>query len=106
MARVAWTAGKVLTVMSLLLGVVCDPMKAADDAMQMTILGVQVRIIMENAKITAQLDETKAKAWVTDMHAASTTGRCPVGLASNVARRLAFALCRNAEALIDVVEHI
>ena len=54
-------------------------MKAADDAMQMTVLGVQVRIIMENAKITVQLDETKAKAWVTDMHEASTTGKCPVG---------------------------
>ena len=78
-AGLAWTAGKVLTAMSLLLGVVCDQMKAADDAMQMTILGVQVRIIMGNVKITVQLDDQSQG--MGDRHARSVDdGQMPVGI--------------------------
>ena len=51
-AQVTWTGGKVLTLVSLLLGIVVDPMESADDAMQMTILGVCVTIMLESALIT------------------------------------------------------
>ena len=72
-------------------------MKSADDAMQMTIFGVQVCIIMVSAKTTVQLEETKAKAWLKDMQEVLRSGKCPVGLASKLAGQLAFAACRGTD---------
>ena len=42
-------------------------MKSADDAMQMTMFGVQVCITVASAKITVHLEETKVLPWLKDM---------------------------------------
>ena len=89
--RVVWNGGMVLTNLSLLLGIITDPSKDADECMAMTLLGIQISIMRAGALL--QLDAEKAARWAIHLEELLDLGTCEAGFASKMAGRLSFAVC-------------
>ena len=67
-------------------------MKSADDAMQMTMFGVQVCVTVASAKITVHLEETKVLPWLKDMQEDLRSGKLPSRISQLICRT--SGLCR------------
>ena len=89
---ITWTGGRILSVLSKLLGFDSDDAKDADDAIRMTVLGAELAIKWPYRSVSSKVDSVKASRWVDDLVAMVKRGVCSMELAAKYAGRLSFAV--------------
>jgi len=89
---VFWTAGKLLEVISDLVGRPCDPKKSEQDLSLMVVLGIEVAVNDDLSGVRVTLQEAKAKAWAKELECAIYAGVLDAGQAAKFAGRLSFGV--------------
>ncbi len=89
---ITWSGGRILSVLSKLLGFDSDDAKDADDAIRMTVLGAELAIKWPYRSVSSKVDSAKASRWIDDLVAMVKRGVCSMELAAKYAGRLSFAV--------------
>ena len=89
---VFWSGGRCLSVLAKMLGFPTADHKDADDLLNMVVLGAQVSVLMDKAKITVQISEDKAVKYGRILENILKTRFCSAEVAVKIAGRLAFAV--------------
>jgi len=89
---VYWTGGRLLDVLTELVGRPVDPKKSVDDATEIVILGAQLVLEPDQRGVRSSIQEIKAIAWVRLIDEAIHENRLDGGSASKMAGRLSFAV--------------
>ena len=90
---VLWSGGKIMSVLAALTGIVTDPGKDVDGAIEMIVLGMAVRLARASAKVVVHIAKEKAEQWLSDLVSATGGGRMWPAVAAKMAGRLQWALC-------------
>ena len=85
-------AGRVLSIVSRLLGFPTDDAKDADDAISMVCLGAHVEAMFSTRQLATQVDQDKAIRYCGQLLLMLQTGILAPGEAARLAGRLSFAV--------------
>eukprot|EP00435_Cladocopium_sp_Y103_P044779 s1987_g12.t1 len=85
-------AGRVLSVISRLLGFPTDSAKDADDAIRMVCLGAEVEAMFSTRQLRTHVDHAKAAKYISSLRSFLAAGLLTPGEASKLAGRLSFSV--------------
>jgi len=91
-AGIYWTGGRLLDVLTGLVGRPVDPDKSADDRMEMVVLGAEIELEADQSGLSTAVQEAKALAWDKSLKVSLEENRLEAGQASKLAGRLSFAV--------------
>ena len=89
---VYWTAGRLLSVVSRIVGLPTDDGKDADDMLTVVVLGIEAKINWPLRSISVRLEEAKAAKWPRELISILDIRSCEPSLAEKFAGRLNFAV--------------
>ena len=88
-----WTGGRVLSILTGLLGFDCDESKSVNDSLRMVVLGILVERSMNQCKVWTRIAPEKVPRWLEFLVEAVYDMVMPPWAAAKSAGRLNFALC-------------